>query len=181
MRATNERLLHEVPPRALLSAALEPLSFLHVWQIATSCADASPHHDLLTPHVSLQLFGTMFNAQVLTNAPVANIGQTFIYKVRPFHAPSLPTPLCPPPLVSKEDLTSHKSFDVTSISVPYLTALPPPPPPFLRPFTSTAASKRRKGGQSRTLPGSPAERPSRSLRRKMGSSSACGRPFCERQ
>ena len=35
-----------------------------------------------------QLFGSMFNAQVLTNAPVAHLGDTFIYKVPTLLSPT---------------------------------------------------------------------------------------------
>jgi hypothetical protein len=64
---------------------------------------AASRIDTLRAHGACQLFGTMFNAQVLTNAPVAHIGRTFIYKVL-LPAPPL-IPLSPhislfPPLVS---------------------------------------------------------------------------------
>ncbi len=52
---------------------------------------------VLLPTRLPQLFGTMFNAQVLTNAPVAHVGDTFIYKVPALMSPTS-CPVTQPPL-----------------------------------------------------------------------------------
>jgi hypothetical protein len=91
MRATNERMLQQVPPtrrHACFTLLIKiPVAMFFIVTLFYSPSCPCP-----------QLFGTLFNAQVLTNAPVANIGQTFIYKVLPppciSHSPS---PRLPPP------------------------------------------------------------------------------------